>query len=296
MAISSGEGTTPLEFESDLGLQFATEVESEERHIVEAQGGRTNHEDRERDAREGRERQNEDIEEETEDPVAAEEEAIRRFHRKPLTIPVFQCENGHIACSTCCVQLADKCYSCTAPIGIIRCRAIEKVLESLKISCRYARHGCIEKITHVDKSIHEKDCIYTPCWCPIDGCQFTAPSKKLSQHIINNEHHGSFINFIMIASYKGKGKAVVPDLEYLGNVIKVFHIGPKSSAETYRYDLYARSQGCCLKLDSFVNHTLGNSFPATAKFLLVPIDFLSRFPEVNIEIRVYKVYESSRRE
>ncbi|KAK4270970.1 hypothetical protein QN277_019733 [Acacia crassicarpa] len=355
MAISSGEGPSRNNTSGNRKRPRITirhrSRESEELHIVEAQGESSNHEDRERDAREGRERQNEEIEEEAEDAIAAEEEESEDVIEEsfcgekvnsggdgddggrdesirvtltnpnilncciccqPLTIPVFQCENGHIACSTCCVQLADKCYSCTAPIGNIRCLAIEKVLESLKISCRYARHGCKEKITHVNKRIHEKDCIYTPCWCPIYGCQFTAPSKKLSQHI-NNEHHGRFINFyydsFLYLTLGFNQKVVVlkegtdsnmfiikNDLEYLGNTIKVFHIGPKSSAETYRYDLYVRSQGCCLKLDSFVNHTLGNNFPATTKFLLVPIDFLSCFPEVNIEIRIYKVYESSRRE
>ncbi|KAI9126828.1 hypothetical protein K1719_002424 [Acacia pycnantha] len=360
MAISSGEGpsrnnTSRIRKRPRITIRYRSR-ESEERHILEAQGGSTNHEDRERDAREGRERQNEEIEEEAEDAVAAEEEESEDVIEgveveesflgekatsegdsggggggdgsipvtltdpdildcciccQPLTIPIFQCKNGHIACSTCCVQLAHKCYSCTAPIGNIRCRAIEKVLESLEISCRYARHGCIEKITLINKCIHEKDCIYTPCWCPIFGCQFTAPSKKLSQHI-NHEHHGSFINFyydsflyltllnkrvVILKEVTDSNIFIIKnDLEYLGNAIKVFHIGPKSSAETYRYELYARSKGCCLKLDSFVNHTLGNNFPATTKFLLVPIDFLGRFPEVNIEIRVYKVQESSRRE
>ncbi|KAI9126558.1 hypothetical protein K1719_002154 [Acacia pycnantha] len=354
MAISSGEGpsrnnTSRIRKRPRITIRYRSR-ECEERRVVEAQGGSTNHEDHEGDAGEGRGRQNEEIEEEDDCTVAAEEEESEDVIEEsfcgekvtsggdgdgggrdgfipvtltdpdilncciccqPLTIPVFQCKNGHIACSTCCVQLAHKCYSCTAPIGNIRCRAIEKVLGSLEISCRYARHGCIEKIILINKCIHEKDCIYTPCWCPIFGCQFTAPSKKLSQHI-NHEHHGSFINFyydsflyltllnkkvVILKEVTDSNIFIIKnDLEYLGNAIKVFHIGPKSSAETYRYELYARSKGCCLKLDSFVNHTLGNNFPATTKFLLVPIDFLGRFPEVNIEIRVYKVHASSRRE
>ncbi|RYR64351.1 E3 ubiquitin-protein ligase SINA-like 10 isoform X1 [Arachis hypogaea] len=61
---------------------------------------------------------------------------------EPLTSPVFQCENGHIACSNCCARLGNKCPMCSMPIGYNRCRAIEKVLESIKISCLNAKYGC----------------------------------------------------------------------------------------------------------------------------------------------------------
>ncbi|PQQ07984.1 putative E3 ubiquitin-protein ligase SINA-like 6 [Prunus yedoensis var. nudiflora] len=63
---------------------------------------------------------------------------------EPLTIPVFQCENGHIACSSCCTKSKNKCPSCSMPIGYNRCRAIEKILESIRISCQNIKHGCKE--------------------------------------------------------------------------------------------------------------------------------------------------------
>ncbi|KAI9126602.1 hypothetical protein K1719_002198 [Acacia pycnantha] len=360
MAISPGEGpsrnnNSPIRKRPRITIRSRSR-ESEERHVVEAQGGRTNYEDRESDTGEERERQNEETREDAEEAedADAEEAAVDVQEEEevyevvdveeevasggddggdrdgsisvtltdpdilscciccePLATPVFQCKNGHIACSTCCVRIAHKCYSCREPIGQIRCRAIEKVTESIKLSCRYARHGCIEKITHFNKSIHEKYCIYTPCWCPIDGCQFTAPSKKLSQHI-NHEHHGSFINFhydsfLHLKLGLNQKIVVLKELtdshlfiirngqeQHMGNLFNVFHIGPKSSAEMYEYELYARSEGCCLKMESFVNHTLGNNFPATTKFLLVPTDFLGPSPALEIEIRIYKVHESSR--
>ncbi|KAK4270780.1 hypothetical protein QN277_019550 [Acacia crassicarpa] len=383
MARSPGEGpsrnnNSPIRKRPRITVRHRNR-ESEERHVVEAQGGGcTNHEDRESNTGEERERQNEEpredaeeaedanAEEEAEDANAeeeaedadAEEEAVAVQVEEeeseevyelvdveeevasggddgggrdgsisvtltdpdilncciccePLATPVYQCKNGHIACSTCWVRIAHKCYSCRKPISHIRCRAIEKVIESIKFSCRYARHGCIEKISHFNKSIHEKDCIYTPCWCPIDGCQFTAPSKKLSQHI-NQKHHGSVVNFhydsllhlklglnqkiIVLKELTDSNLFVIRNgqEQHMGNLFNVFHIGPESSAEMYEYELFARSQGCCLQLESFVNHTLGNNFPATTKFLLVPTDFLGPSPALKIEIRIYKVHESSR--
>ncbi|KAL4353182.1 hypothetical protein GQ457_06G026750 [Hibiscus cannabinus] len=34
-----------------------------------------------------------------------------------LSIPVFQFENGHIACSTCCIKMRNRCPSCSTTIG-----------------------------------------------------------------------------------------------------------------------------------------------------------------------------------
>nr|GEY26883.1 TRAF-like protein [Tanacetum cinerariifolium] len=36
----------------------------------------------------------------------------------PLFTPVFQCDNGHIACFSCCSKLKTKCPFCCTPIGI----------------------------------------------------------------------------------------------------------------------------------------------------------------------------------
>ncbi|CAD5333336.1 unnamed protein product [Arabidopsis thaliana] len=52
-----------------------------------------------------------------------------------FTIPIFQCDNGHLACSSCCPKLNNKCPACTSPVGHNRCRAMESVLESILIPC-----------------------------------------------------------------------------------------------------------------------------------------------------------------
>ncbi|CAK9317994.1 unnamed protein product [Citrullus colocynthis] len=58
---------------------------------------------------------------------------------EPLTIPVFQCENGDVACSDCCSKNVEECPFCHKKIGDIRCRAIEAVLESLRGACQNSK-------------------------------------------------------------------------------------------------------------------------------------------------------------
>ncbi|XP_034229537.1 uncharacterized protein LOC117638536 [Prunus dulcis] len=67
---------------------------------------------------------------------------------EPLTIPVYQCDqNGHIACSSCRTKINDKCPFCSGSIGFNHCRAIEKALESITISCQNIQYGCKESVT-----------------------------------------------------------------------------------------------------------------------------------------------------
>ncbi|CAN8323452.1 unnamed protein product [Cochlearia groenlandica] len=102
--------------------------------------------------------------------------------RQPLTIPIFQlfcfvfhCENGHICCSCCCPKLNNKCPLCAYPIDNKRCRAMENVLESIIVPCRYANLGCTEKVSYVRETNHEKYCKFSLCACPkFDECKYKA--------------------------------------------------------------------------------------------------------------------------
>ncbi|GAB2288902.1 hypothetical protein Dimus_023207 [Dionaea muscipula] len=100
-----------------------------------------------------------------------------------LTLPVMECGNGHIACSSCCAKLQNKCPSCCKPIGCKRNRAIEKAIESVKIYCCYADYGCKALVSYCQVLEHEKTCTYAPCSCPFVGCLFRGSAPKLSQHI-----------------------------------------------------------------------------------------------------------------
>ncbi|KAL5809984.1 hypothetical protein ACOSQ3_026680 [Xanthoceras sorbifolium] len=106
----------------------------------------------------------------------------------PLTIPVFQCENGHVACSSCCSKLGNKCPSCCSPIGHNRCRAIEKVLESVKVICANSKYGCKETMSYSQSHDHEKTCRHAPCSCPLSDCCFVGSSSQLYQHFIGRHN------------------------------------------------------------------------------------------------------------
>ncbi|PWA63195.1 Aminotransferase-like mobile domain-containing protein [Artemisia annua] len=101
---------------------------------------------------------------------------------KPLWTPVFQCENAHLACSSCCSKLKSKCSCCGYNYN--RCRGLEKVIESIdKISCKYAKYGCKETKPYNEKTEHEKDCRHAICFCPHpSSCSFAGPYENLYLH------------------------------------------------------------------------------------------------------------------
>ncbi|KAG2308280.1 hypothetical protein Bca4012_082654 [Brassica carinata] len=80
-----------------------------------------------------------------------------------LTIPIFQCENGHIACSTCCGKLSQKCATCSLPT-LSRNRALERILELLTVPCPNA--GCSQTVPYAETSTHVNHCAYTHRPCP----------------------------------------------------------------------------------------------------------------------------------
>ncbi|KAG4999591.1 hypothetical protein JHK82_020764 [Glycine max] len=220
---------------------------------------------------------------------------------EPLTSPVFQCENGHIACSICCVRLSNKCPMCSMPIGYNRCRAIEKVLECIKMSCPNANYGCKETLSYSKKNEHEKECIYLPCSCPFTGCDFIASSKELFLHF-SHRHVGSGTQFTydkfftvflsinqrtVVLKEKSDGNLFVVhnNLEHLGNIVRISCIGPKSTTE-FQYEVLARHQGNALILQSFTKIVQGQYTDApSSTFLLIP-SCLFGSPHLKLDIRI----------
>ncbi|CAH8335714.1 unnamed protein product [Eruca vesicaria subsp. sativa] len=99
----------------------------------------------------------------------------------PLTIPIFQCDNGHIACSTCCQKLSEKCATCSLPT-LSRNRAMERVLELLKVPC--PNDGCSKIVTCSETAAHVKHCPFTQRTCPFSSCDFTCSFKDLFEHSV----------------------------------------------------------------------------------------------------------------
>ncbi|VYS68544.1 unnamed protein product [Arabidopsis thaliana] len=99
-----------------------------------------------------------------------------------FTIPIFQCDNGHLACSSCCPKLNNKCPACTSPVGHNRCRAMESVLESILIPCPNAKLGCKKNVSYGKELTHEKECMFSHCACPALDCNYTSSYKDLYTH------------------------------------------------------------------------------------------------------------------
>uniref|UniRef100_A0A1J3F335 RING-type E3 ubiquitin transferase n=1 Tax=Noccaea caerulescens TaxID=107243 RepID=A0A1J3F335_NOCCA len=102
---------------------------------------------------------------------------------EPLKKPIYQCSNGHLACSSCVTKLSNRCPFCRSHIGDIRCRAMEKIIETSVVSCRNSVYGCKEATTYGNQSSsHEKLCAYVPCSCPLSNCDYTGSYEDLKSH------------------------------------------------------------------------------------------------------------------
>ncbi|KAJ4847546.1 hypothetical protein Tsubulata_003980 [Turnera subulata] len=208
---------------------------------------------------------------------------------EPLTAPVFQCENGHTACSSCCRKLASKCPSCSMSIGYNRCRAIEKVLEAAKIACPNLMYGCKERVTYSKKYDHEKTCIYAPCSCPHPGCNFVSSFRQLYLHS-SSEHSGSVIqfqfnqffplyfttycNFLVLQEVCDGVLFILNNkVERYGNVITLSCIRPSSLEGGYSYDLTAKLGETTLNFQSVATSTQAISQTPPSVDFIVPSKF-----------------------
>ncbi|XP_010666725.2 uncharacterized protein LOC104883855 [Beta vulgaris subsp. vulgaris] len=215
----------------------------------------------------------------------------------PLTIPVFQCENGHIACSSCCSNLGNTCPSCCGTIGYNRCRAIEKVIESAQVSCCNLRYGCKETINYCKKHEHEETCIYTPCLCPYPGCLFRGPSRSLSTHM-SKDHADSVIHFRYDSNFpvflERDDKFLVLQEETDGNLFILSHgnriavrcVDPSLSNGRFSYDLALSRDATSFKFQSFTHCATGQfNEPPSADYFVIP-GYLYNGGYVKLEICV----------
>lgn len=229
-----------------------------------------------------------------------------------LSTPVFQCRNGHLACSSCCVKLGNKCPSCSSWIGNDRCRAVEKILESIKIPCQNMKYGCREMVFYCKKHEHEDICIYGPCSCPLPDCDFIDCSGKLYLHF-STKHSKSAKSFrydvhfsialdvqqtFVILQEEKEGTIFILNSwpEYFGIVIYVSCIAPSTSKPGFCYDIEARSRGSSVKLLSFTEFVpafveLGHC--TLKRFLVVPRDFVGLDGRLKLELRIWGPSSSS---
>lgn len=214
-----------------------------------------------------------------------------------------QCENGHVACSSCCIKLGNKCPSCCWPIGYNRCRAIEKVIESAKISCINLKYGCNESVSYNKKHDHEKMCVHAPCSCPVSGCDFIGSSKDLFNHFTEDFDHLDscklFQHNCLFPLELGVGQRYLilqeqndhttfllnHGVELLGNVVNVICIAPSSTKKGYAYDLIARKEDSSVRLQSFTESIpRWHEHLPLKMFLLVPSDFRGSSGKLKLEL------------
>ncbi|XP_052196947.1 E3 ubiquitin-protein ligase SINA-like 10 [Diospyros lotus] len=227
---------------------------------------------------------------------------------EPLTAPVYQCENGHVACSSCCGMLKNKCPPCALPIGYNRCRAIEKVIESIKISCRYMKYGCRERVNYPKKHEHEETCIYAPCSCPLPDCNFIGSSKTLFAHF-SRKHPTSAKRFrynchipititpqqkYLLLQERSEGRLFIlyKGTELIGYTLHVSCIGPTSSSKGFAYHLVAGSGFPSVSLRAHTECSLGlvaGDPPLNKKFLLVPPDLLASPGLLNLNLYISNI-------
>lgn len=223
---------------------------------------------------------------------------------EPLTIPVYQCDqNGHIVCSSCCTKINNKCPSCSGSIGYNRCRAIEKALESITISCQNSHYGCKESLAFHKKGEHQKACVYSPCSCPILYCRFVSSAKKLYQHF-SSRHVNSAIQFryhdrvlvslnasdkFLVLQEKNTGTLFILKnhcVEDLGNAMSITCVQPNFMAG-FSFELYATAKQNSLILESSTMNTPSlhpiDDKPPRNGFLLIPCGLFSPGDQLEME-------------
>ncbi|PRQ17370.1 putative aminoacyltransferase, E1 ubiquitin-activating enzyme [Rosa chinensis] len=100
--------------------------------------------------------------------------------------PINQCLNGHTLCTICKSKVKNCCPTCREQLGDIRCLALEKVEESLKLPCKYRSLGCMEIFLYYKKVKHEAKCDFRPYNCPYPGseCSAVGDIAFLVDHLI----------------------------------------------------------------------------------------------------------------
>lgn len=96
---------------------------------------------------------------------------------------------GHVVCTPCRDKLAAAgwCHvfrgrGHTADGGFRRCHAMEHLVESIRVPCPNAAHGCAAKPAYYDLRAHSRVCPHAPCHCPGDACGFVGSTTALLDH------------------------------------------------------------------------------------------------------------------
>ncbi|KAG7650774.1 E3 ubiquitin-protein ligase SINA-like 2 [Arabidopsis thaliana] len=226
-----------------------------------------------------------------------------------LTSPIFQCDNGHIACSSCCTKLRNKCPSCALPIGNFRSRIMERVVEAVMVPCPNVKHGCTEKFSYGKELFHEKECRFALCYCPAPNCNYSGMYKDLYSHYYVNHYDtwnqigcgnfaGAWLRIsekILVLQY-GQGPLIAVQCfkEPQGMYVTVNGIAPCApGVGEFSYELsykMPRGDNTMTFKSEEMNRIQKVSFQTPEKdFMLVPYYFLGDFTTLKMEICIRKL-------
>ncbi len=195
-----------------------------------------------------------------------------------------QCSNGHIACASCCQKLNNVCASCSKPTGKIRCLAIENVIDSLHMCCKYAEYGCSQMLKFTKKKAHETSCPYIPYTCPVLGCSFSAAATSFPNHFYGihqtrtvDFQYDVWFTIVLNPSDQHVVLRAVDmlfllhyDLNHaLGNIVYVTFFGGIHREEFFSYHLEVKSGQTRLTMETTPRSILQDDKHST-NFVLIP--------------------------
>ncbi|XP_024980896.1 putative E3 ubiquitin-protein ligase SINA-like 6 [Cynara cardunculus var. scolymus] len=210
---------------------------------------------------------------------------------KPLRAPIYQCENGHVSCSTCCDNANGVCLSCTSTVDFTRNLAMEKLTGSILAYCKYRIFGCTEIMIYHKLVEHEQVCPQIACLCPHPSCSFVGFAEDLYDHF-NICHPSSATPFSFDTAFaltcennqkhvflQERNEQVIFILNHdLGENNRTFYvdcIGPAKFKRVFVYQLIAKHLETYLSLQAVPEvYVKWEQHAPNKKYLTVPADFL----------------------
>lgn len=172
---------------------------------------------------------------------------------------------------------------------------MEKVIESVKITCCYENYGCKDVIAHCHIKEHERTCSSAPFLCPFRKCLFRGTMLKLSNHT-SIQHSGSVLRFSYNRLFQvdGKwnmsenGRFIVLQEENDGVLfvmaqelrkVYVTCVEACSGKGKYSYEIIARHANGSVRFQSNTNSVEGQIGCNSVKFHFQYLDWLPRIPD-----------------
>ena len=109
----------------------------------------------------------------------------------PQSVPIYQCENGHILCKMCRNKLTT-CPSCRHPLGKARNLFAESMLERVTCPCQHADRGCKVRLPRDGLPGHYAECKFIEIICPDVACTDKVLLADLGHHFMSEHDKDDF--------------------------------------------------------------------------------------------------------